>query len=78
MGYSPPGCKESDTTERLHFTSSLQTEKYKTAKWLSEEALQIAMKRRESESEVTQSCPTLCDPTDYITCQAPLSMEFSG
>ena len=21
MGYSPQGCKESDTTERLHFTS---------------------------------------------------------
>ena len=24
-----------------------------------------------------QSCPTLCDPMDYIPCQAPLSMEFS-
>ena len=23
-----------------------------------------------------QSCPTLCDCMDYITCQAPLSMEF--
>ena len=22
-------------------------------------------------------CPTLCDPMDYIACQAPLSMEFS-
>ena len=38
------------------------------AKWLSEEALQIAVKRRESESEVTQSCPTLCDPMD---CSLP-------
>ena len=40
----------------------------KKAKWLSEEALQIAVKRRESESEVTQSCPTLCDPMD---CSLP-------
>ena len=33
--------------------------KCRKAKWFSEEALQIAEKRRESESEVTQSCPTL-------------------
>ena len=26
---------------------------------------------------VTQSCLTLCDPMDYIACQAPLSMGFS-
>ena len=26
--------------------------------------------------KVTHSCPTLCDPIDYIACQAPLSMEF--
>ena len=26
---------------------------------------------------VTKSCPTLCDPMDYIAWQAPLSMEFS-
>ena len=26
---------------------------------------------------VTQSCPALFDPMDYIACQAPLSMEFS-
>ena len=26
---------------------------------------------------VVQPCPTLCDPMDYIACQAPLSMEFS-
>ena len=25
---------------------------------------------------VTQLCPTLCDPMDYIAHQAPLSMEF--
>ena len=23
-----------------------------------------------------QSCPTLCDPMDYVACQAPLSMEI--
>ena len=27
---------------------------------------------------VAESCSTLCDPMDYIACQAPLSMEFSG
>ena len=26
---------------------------------------------------VTRSCPTLCDPSDCIVNQAPLSMEFS-
>ena len=26
---------------------------------------------------VAQSCPTLCNPVDYIACQAPPSMEFS-
>ena len=26
---------------------------------------------------VTQPCPTLCDPTDYIAHQAPLFVEFS-
>ena len=31
----------------------------------------------ESESEVSQSCPTLCDPMDCATHQAPLSMGFS-
>ena len=24
-----------------------------------------------------QVCLTLCDPMDYIACQAPLSIEFS-
>ena len=36
-----------------------EKKKCKKAKWLSEEALQIAVNRRESESEVAQSCPTL-------------------
>ena len=26
---------------------------------------------------VDQSCPTLCDPVDYISLQAPLSMGFT-
>ena len=26
--------------------------------------------------EVAQLCPTLCDPVDYITYQAPVSMGF--
>ena len=26
---------------------------------------------------VTQSCPTLCDPVDYIAHRAPLSMGFT-
>ena len=30
-----------------------------------------------SESEVVQSCPTLCNPVDYIAHQAPPSMGFS-
>ena len=31
----------------------------------------------ESESEVAQSCPTLCDPMDCVAYQAPPSMGFS-
>ena len=31
----------------------------------------------ESESEVAQSCPTLCDPMDSSLHQAPPSMGFS-
>ena len=33
--------------------------------------------KSESESEVAQLCPTLCDPVDYIANQAPPSMGFS-
>ena len=28
-------------------------------------------------AKLLQSCLTLCDPVNYIACQAPLSMEFS-
>ena len=34
------------------------------------------MLKSESESEVTQSCPTLCDPWTVVS-QAPPSMGFS-
>ena len=27
-------------------------------------------------AKLLQSCPTLCDPMNYIACQAPLSMGF--
>ena len=33
--------------------------------------------KSESESEVVQSCPTLCDPVDCIAHQAPRSLGFS-
>ena len=34
-------------------------------------------KKDEMKVKAVQSCLTLCDPIDYIACQAPLSMEFS-
>ena len=37
----------------------------------------VTVKESESESEVTQSCPTLCDPVDSSLHQAPPSMGFS-
>ena len=33
--------------------------------------------KEKEESEVAQSCLTLCDPMDCIAHQAPQSMEFS-
>ena len=33
--------------------------------------------KKEVKVLVTQSCPTLCDPMDYKTLQAPLTVEFS-
>ena len=35
------------------------------------------LSRKESESEVAQSCPTLCDPMDSSLHQASPSMGFS-
>ena len=37
----------------------------------------LELNNKESESEVTQSCPTLCDPMDWSLHQAPPSMGFS-
>ena len=37
----------------------------------------VTVKESESESEVTQSCPTLCDPVDSSLHHAPPSMGFS-
>ena len=33
--------------------------------------------KKESESEVTQSCPTLCDPMDVVAYEASTSVGFS-
>ena len=38
----------------------------------------ILINQSESESEVAQSCPTLCDPMDSRLHRAPLSMGFSS
>ena len=38
---------------------------------------QTALLMDTKEGLVTQMCPTLCNPMDYIACQAPLAMEFS-
>ena len=53
-----------DTVQETGIQTTLKKKKCRKAKWLSEEALQIAVNRRESESEVAQSCPTLWDPMD--------------
>ena len=61
--------------------------KGKNAKWLSEEALQIAVKGREVKSKgekersvqfssVTQSCPNLCDPMNLRTPGLPVHHQL--
>ena len=61
--------------------------KCKKAKWLSEEALQIAVKGREVKSKgekerpiqfssVTQSCPNLCDPMTHSTPGLPVHHQL--
>ena len=79
------GRKESDTTERLHFTSLHEGFVFMSdAKAQMGEGLRAGkaeMKKetgflsmKESESEVTQSCPTLCDPMDC----SPLGSSIHG
>ena len=58
----------SDIVQETGIKTIPMEKKCKKAKWLSEEALQRAVKRRERESEVTQSCPTLHDRMD---CSPP-------
>ena len=60
-----------DIVEETGIKTIPMEKKCKKAKWLSGEALQIAVKRRES--EVAQSCPTLCDPWT-VAYQAPPSI----
>ena len=43
---------------------------------LSNEASHLA-KIRKMKVLISQSCPSLCDPMDYVAHQAPLSMGFS-
>ena len=50
MGYSPWGCKESDTTERLTLLLFITTQQF--------------LKPAASAAKSLQSCPTLCDPID--------------
>ena len=47
-------------------------------RWMKlEPIIQSEVSQKESESEVAQSCLTLCDPMDSSLHQAPLSMGFS-
>jgi len=48
-----------DTVQETGIKPIPMEKKRKKAKWLSGEALHIAVKRSESESDVAQSCPTL-------------------
>ena len=64
MGYSPWGRKELDMTERLHFTSAFFIVQLSHPYMTTGKIIALT----ESESEVTQSCPTLCDPMD---CSLP-------
>ena len=80
-GLQSTGRKESDTTELLHFhfhaccTDWFQKEKeYVKAVYCY--PTYLTYMQSESESEVTQSCPTLCDPWT-VAHQAPPSMGFS-
>ena len=60
------GIIESDTTEQMNWNPYLYLHS------VSSDSMES-----ESESEVTQPCPTLCDPLDRTTHQAHLSMGFS-
>ena len=61
-----------DVVQKTGIKTIPKNNKCKKAKWLSEYALQIAVRRRESESEseVAQLCPILFDP---MGCSPPSS-----
>ena len=66
VSYSPRDCKGSDTTEQLTHIYTQHSE-----------VCPGQSIKSESESEVAQSCPTLCDPVDCRPPdQAPASMGF--
>ena len=79
-----------DIVQETAIKTILKKKKCKKAKWLSEEALQIAMKRREVKgkgekerytnlnqfSSVAQLCPTLCNPMDCSTPALPVHHQF--
>ena len=63
---SPSSPKESDITERLtlFFLVQYKIKHFKKKKKSTESRRNIGIKQ-EKESEVAQSCLTLCDPVDY-------------
>ena len=76
-----------DIVEETGIKTIPKEKKCKKAKWLSEEALQIAVKGREVKSKgekerpiqfssVTQSCPNLCDPMTHSTPGLPVHHQL--
>ena len=65
MGYSPRGCKESDTTERLHLGSS-------------KPQLKVRKIDRQTDRQKSLSRVQLFATPWIIAYQAPRSMGFSG
>ena len=65
MGYSPRGCKELDTTERLHFHFSLSKPCQAVITVITNDYIHYAAA---AAAKLLQSCPTLCDPVD---CSLP-------
>ena len=90
VGYSPQGCKDLDTTERLHFTSLLQcilecifkvnSISYKQMLSFSCAILYILicylLYTSVQFSSVAHSCPTLCDPVNCSTPGLPVHHQL--
>ena len=60
--------KESDTTERLIWSDLI------TIKWI--ELIILKLKKKIKDSSVAQSCPTLCDPMNWITPGLPVHHQL--